>query len=602
MERERMERERMERERIERERIDRERMERELVERIRTAQARLDRERMPPPPRLSQPQIHQAERPPMRRPVTTGTVHTSHRHSFVGPGPSIPEPNRERHSSHYRNHDTVVVDEDALPPRRHRDSNSSHKSFNRRSLTKHDLPKNDEAEAIDYQEKTEKTSRTKLSSPTVDDIKRTLQRRTKTQASETGSRTSKASKASRKSGSSEGKKKREDNEERMILSMDANKNIKVDISGDPSKDRTIEFRQNKDQDGGVAVSIGGKGQRKGPEYHTSVSSARSGRSHRDTIYENEPSGSRPPSSVRETEYVRTNSSMRDNPSTRDAGSTRATAGSRRASVSRGPEYVRRTVTSTRRTGSSRDTEYQEGARPESRMGRAATTVDEPPRRSREDDSHRNQGPSHSRPPVSGRWDHATEDRPRGSSRARAPSQSSTDGHFRSSSRGTRAERHEHRRESRVYRDPSTDSRADRNPSPRRRDSVQLSKVTSITKSTSRGSVPEKSPSGSPQEEDFVLASKTSTIHISSDKDVKSRRSPSPPKRASPPTPKASPSEMVSTPSPVPKERENASRAQSRVSDLERHGFTTERRSHRRASSVMAGMRYVMGDKRARGGG
>ena len=594
-----MELERKERELLEQQ-FERERLEREHMERERLERARLDRERMPPPP---PPQIHQIERPPMRRPATTGAVHAGRRRSLVGSGP--PDMIYDNHTAYHRNHGTILVDEDVTHSRRRGASSSSHKSFGRQSTESREREARKEQDAIVHQQEAAKSSKNKFASPTADEVKRSLQRRTKTQASETGSHASKTSKTSRKSGSSEGRKKRaekarkEDGEEKMTLTYDANRNLKVDIVGDQSKNRTFEIRQAKDNDGGVALSIGGNGQREDQKYHTSVNSARSGRSRHETIDEDEPSTYRPSSSVRESEYTHTHDDMRDNASTRDVGSTRATAGSRRASLSRESEYVKRTITSSRRTGSSRDTEYMEGVRPESRMSRATTTVDDPPGRNREDGTHRTRESSHSHPPISGRWDFNTEERPRGSSRApRAPSRSFTDDHPRGSSRASRIDNQEYRRESRVYRDPSRDSRVDRSPSPRKRDATRVREVTTITKTSSRSTIPEKSPSSSPQEEDFALANKLSAIQISATKGIKSERSPSPQKRASPPATRISPKEPLRTPSPPPREKENVSKVQSRASDADRHVFPTEWRSRRRSSSAMPGIRYVRGERRS----
>ena len=616
--RERMERERMELERdrarmeIERERarmnLDRERinLERLDLER-REQQARIDRERMPPP------QIHQTERPPMRRPNTVANVQSSHRHSFTAPSP--PNLQEEVRLATSRFQDPRLVDEHVSQIRRqHRDSASSHKSFNRRSFTKKELQQNQEEvekmeEALKHQEEISKSAKASLTSPTHDDIKRKLLQRTKTQASETGSRASKASKASHKSGSSEGKKRRDDRsragdgEEKMTVSMDANQNLKLDIVGDNTKPRTIEFRPNKDHDGAVAISIGGNGQRKEQRYHTSISSAKSGRSHRETIYEDEEIAPRLSSSVQETEHVPASSNMRDGPSARDVDSTRATAGSRRASVSRGAEYVKHTTTSTRRTGPNKETDYREGVRTESRMSRATTTVEDAPRRSRENGNRRDPEAPHRGPPVSGYWAFFPDERPKGSSRAsRAPSQSPTeDRHPRSSSRASRVERHEHRRESRVREDPSKGLRRERSPSPQRERAIRPAKVTTITKTTSRSSVPEQSPAHDSQDEDFALIDELATVRISSSKDGQFKRSSSPSKQASPVATKASLGELARTPSPVPRERISVSKVQDRSPILERHTSRGESQSRRRASSVMAGMRYVLGGKGAREG-
>ena len=623
--RERMDRERIERERIDLERerarmeldrerarmnLDRERinMERLDLER-REQQARIDRERMPPPP-----QIHQTERPPMRRPATVANVQSSHRHSFVAPSP--PDLQDEVRLATFRSRDSQIADEYTNHARRHRDSNSSHRSFNRRSLTKKELQRNqeeeekfDEAKAIKHQEEAVKASKASLSTPTHDDIKRKMQQRSKTQASETGSRASKASKVSRKSGSSEGKKRRDDRshagdgEEKMTVSMDANQNLKLDIVGDNSKPRTIEFRPNKDHDGALAISIGGNGQRKEPKYHASISSARSGISHRETIYENEEAVIRPSSSVREPEYVHASNNLRDGPSMRDVDSTRATAGSRRASVSRDPEYVKHTTTSTRRTGSSKETDYREGVRTESRMSRATTTVDDTPRRSREDSNRRDHEAPHRGPPLSGRWAFIPDERPRGSSRAsRAPSQSPTeDRHPRSSSRASRVERHGHRRESRVREDPSKGLRRDRSPSPQKEYAARSANVTTITKTLSRSSVPEQSPTRSPQDEDLALVNELATIQISSSKGNQTKRNSSPSKQAPSVARKDSPGVLVRTPSPVSKERVSTWKVQDRSPFLERHTSRGESQPRRRSLSVMPGIRYVTGDKRIREG-
>ena len=618
-ERERLDRERLERERLERERRDLERertrmefdrerarmdLDRERLElERREQQARIDRERMPPPP-----QIHQSQRPQIRRPVTAPDVQSTHRPSFRAPSP--PDLQDEVRLTTVRSRDPQVVDEYASHARRHRDSNSSHKSFNRRSLTKKELQRNqeeverlEEARAIKHQEETIKASKAHLTSPTPEDIKRKIQQRTKTQASETGSRASKTSKASRKSGSSEGRKRRDDRsragdgEEKMTVSMDANQNLKLDIVGDNRKQRTIEFRPNKDHDGAVAISIGGNSQRNDQQYHASINSTKSGRSRRETIYENEEIVTRPSPSVRETTYTR------EGHPTRDADSTRAAAGSRRASVSRDAEYVKHTTTSTGRTGLSRETDYREGIRTESRMSRATTTVDDAPRRSREDGSRHDHEVPHRRPPVSGRWAFFPDEGPRVSTSAsRAPSQSPTeDRHPRSSSRASRPERPMHRRESRTREDPSRGLRRDRSPSLQREPAVRPAQVTTITKTVSRSSVPEQSPSHSPQDEDLALADEFTAVRISSSKGTRSKESSSPSRQPPPTAEKDFPGILARTPSPVPKERISAWKVQDRSPILERHTSRGESRPRRRSLSVIAGMRYAMGDKRAREG-
>ena len=85
---------------------------------------------------------------------------------------------------------------------------------------------------------------------------------------------------------------------------------------------------------------------------------------------------------------------------------------------------------------SKETDYREGVQTESPMSQATTTVDDAPRRSREEGYRRDNEPFHRGPPVSGRWAFIPDERPRGSKRAsRAPSQlPPEDRHPRSSSR------------------------------------------------------------------------------------------------------------------------------------------------------------------------
>ena len=137
---------------------------------------------------------------------------------------------------------------------------------------------------------------------TTDDIKQVARRRAKTNASggsEVGSRTS------RHSGSSEGKKdpsrtltdrhrregdtrskKDETADGNFTVKFNASQKVKLEFKGDSGGGRTVELRQIRDGEGGMELSIEGKGRKERSErrYPSVVSSRRGNRVDREVEY------------------------------------------------------------------------------------------------------------------------------------------------------------------------------------------------------------------------------------------------------------------------------------------------------------------------------
>ena len=137
---------------------------------------------------------------------------------------------------------------------------------------------------------------------TTDDVKQVARQRTRTNASgasEVGSRTS------RQSGSSEGKKdpsrtsidrhrregdvrskKDETADGGFTVKFNANQKVKLEFKGDSGGGRTVELRQIRDGEGGMELSIEGKGRKERSEkrYPSVVSSRRGNKLDREVEY------------------------------------------------------------------------------------------------------------------------------------------------------------------------------------------------------------------------------------------------------------------------------------------------------------------------------